>query len=168
MITSSSVPGIGAKAIKPGRVIGMALEPLTVLGTQKYKSILTYINPHWWENSPFIDEEIDELRAGSRGWKKRCIKRMNTLFKNILFLFLCACSSAALGAGINFNDTTNKAAPVNNPSFTGDVGIGTLSPGQALDVQGTVRMKFLAVSGQAPVSGDILSAIDSAGDIAWK
>ena len=71
MITSSSIPGIGTKAVKPGEVVGMALEPLTHLGTEKYKSILTYIDPHWWENTPLIDEELNALKIQIQALEKK-------------------------------------------------------------------------------------------------
>ena len=53
------------------------------------------------------------------------------------------------------------------PANTGNVGIGSLTPGQALDVKGTVRTTALAMSGQTPISGYVLTASDSAGDTTW-
>ena len=53
------------------------------------------------------------------------------------------------------------------PAATGNVGIGSLTPGQALDVQGTVRTTALAMTGQTPISGYVLTASDSAGDTTW-
>ena len=53
------------------------------------------------------------------------------------------------------------------PANTGNVGIGSLTPGQALDVNGTVRTTGLAMSGQTPISGYVLTASDSAGDTTW-
>ena len=53
------------------------------------------------------------------------------------------------------------------PASTGNVGIGSLTPGQALDVQGTIRTKAFTMSGQTPISGYVLTASDSAGDTTW-
>ena len=53
------------------------------------------------------------------------------------------------------------------PATTGNVGIGSLTPGQALDVNGTVRTTALAMTGQTPISGYVLTASDSAGDTTW-
>jgi len=39
----------------------------------------------------------------------------------------------------NFSDLFNCAAPLANPSFTGNVGIGTASPSQKLDVSGSAN-----------------------------
>ncbi len=50
----------------------------------------------------------------------------------------------------------------------GNVGIGSITPGQKLDVQGTVRATGLAMSGQTPVSGYVLTATDSGGDTTWS
>jgi hypothetical protein len=61
-------------------------------------------------------------------------------------LFLCLFSSIAFASDINFNDTTSQIAPLNNPSFTGNVGIDSTAPGQALDVQGVARTTNLTVT----------------------
>jgi hypothetical protein len=53
-----------------------------------------------------------------------------------------------------------------NPS--GNVGIGSLAPGQLLDVQGTVRTIGLTMSGQTPISGYVLTSQDSSGDATWS
>ncbi|MGH7250124.1 MAG: hypothetical protein ACREGC_04050, partial [Minisyncoccia bacterium] len=57
--------------------------------------------------------------------------------------------------------------PIGGLITSGNVGIGSLSPGQALDVQGTVRTISFAMSGQTPISGYVLTASDSAGDTTW-
>src|SRR5208283_1889771 len=51
---------------------------------------------------------------------------------------------------------------------TGNVGIGSLTPGTKLDVFGTVRMTGLTMSGQTPSSGYVLTAADSNGDATWS
>ena len=51
---------------------------------------------------------------------------------------------------------------------SGNVGIDSLTPGQALDVQGTVRTTSFTMSGQSPISGYVLLASDSAGDTTWS
>jgi hypothetical protein len=71
MITTSSSPGIGTKAVRPGRVIGMALEPAADLEGAPFRKIYAYINPHWWENTPFIDEEIARLKAENKEFESR-------------------------------------------------------------------------------------------------
>ena len=50
----------------------------------------------------------------------------------------------------------------------GNVGVGSLSPGQALDVAGTLRATGFTMSGSSPISGYVLTATDSAGDITWS
>ena len=50
---------------------------------------------------------------------------------------------------------------------SGNVGIGSIAPGQLLDVLGTVRTTALAMTGQTPISGYVLTASDSAGDTTW-
>src|SRR5208282_4919104 len=45
--------------------------------------------------------------------------------------------------------------------MNGNVGIGTWVPGQMLDVKGTVRTTNFTMSGQNPISGDVLTASDS-------
>jgi len=49
-----------------------------------------------------------------------------------------------------------------------NVGIGTVSPGQALDVTGTVRAIGFTMSGQTPISGYVLTTSDSNGDATWS
>ncbi|MFY9457368.1 MAG: hypothetical protein WAP23_00325, partial [Candidatus Spechtbacterales bacterium] len=46
-ITSSSKPGVGMKATKPGRVVGIALEPYDTQADVAGK-ITILINPHWY------------------------------------------------------------------------------------------------------------------------
>ena len=58
------------------------------------------------------------------------------------FLFFCLCSSVAFASGPNFNDTTNKAVPSLNPTFTGNVGIGSTAPSGSLDVSPTGTICF--------------------------
>ena len=58
-------------------------------------------------------------------------------------------------------------APNGGMIIEGNVGIGSLTPGQLLDVRGTVRTTALAMSGQTPISGYVLTASDSAGDTTW-
>ncbi|MGH7249781.1 MAG: hypothetical protein ACREGC_02300, partial [Minisyncoccia bacterium] len=68
--------------------------------------------------------------------------------------------------GINSSFITSTA-PIGGMIIESNVGIGSLTPGQKLDVQGTVRTKFFAMSGQTPVSGYVMTASDSAGDTTW-
>ena len=46
--------------------------------------------------------------------------------------------------------------------------IGSLVPGQALDVTGTVRTVGFTMSSTSPISGYVLTATDSAGDASWQ
>ena len=54
------------------------------------------------------------------------------------------------------------------PANTGNVGIGSLVPGQALDVIGTIRTTNFTMTGQTPVSGYVLMATDTSGDATWS
>jgi len=51
---------------------------------------------------------------------------------------------------------------------TGNVGIGSLTPGQALDVKGTIRTTNFTMTGQTPLVGYVLTASDTAGDATWS
>ena len=62
----------------------------------------------------------------------------------------------------------NTAAPANGIIVSGNVGIGSLTPGQKLDVTGTIRTVYLTLSGQAPMAGYVLTASDSRGDTTWS
>ncbi len=55
-----------------------------------------------------------------------------------------------------------------NTSVHMNVGIGSATPGQTLDVQGTIRSTGLAVSGQGAAPGYVLTATDSTGDVTWS
>ena len=54
-------------------------------------------------------------------------------------------------------------------AFNGsNVGIGSLAPGQALDVDGTVRAIGLTMSGSSPSTGLVLTSLDTSGDATWS
>jgi len=54
---------------------------------------------------------------------------------------ILALAKVVFASGPNFNDTTSPAVSRSvNPNFSVNVGIGSATPGQTLDVQGTVRM----------------------------
>ncbi len=74
--------------------------------------------------------------------------------------------NVGIGTGINSSYLTTTP-PSGGMIIQGNVGIGSLAPGQALDVTGTVRAIGLTMSGQTPVSGYVLTANDSAGDVTW-
>ena len=70
-ITSSSVPGVGMKATQPGRVIGMALEPLGE-GSEDEK-VMVFVNPHWsmgelGEDGFLVGAEGDEQEPRESGF----------------------------------------------------------------------------------------------------
>ena len=51
---------------------------------------------------------------------------------------------------------------------TGNVGIGSLAPGHALDVQGTIRTINFTMTGQTPLVGYVLTASDNKGNATWS
>jgi hypothetical protein len=63
---------------------------------------------------------------------------------------------------------TTFSATGTSASFVGNVGIGSTAPGQALDVNGTIRTVNFTMSGQTPISGYVLTASDSSGDTTWS
>jgi hypothetical protein len=82
MITSSSVPGIGAKAVKAGRVVGIALEPMDHIKNGLYAKIIVYDDPHWWQGLEGSSEgmrstvsalaqEVQQLRADVDALKQK-------------------------------------------------------------------------------------------------
>ncbi len=81
MIASSSTPGVGSKAVKAGRVIGMALEALTEVRSPVYEKIIVYVNPHWWDGAkpddgPLRDSlkelsaQVQELKIQNKGFEE--------------------------------------------------------------------------------------------------
>ena len=50
----------------------------------------------------------------------------------------------------------------------GNVGIGSVWPGTALDVTGTVRMTGLTMSGSSALTGYVLTAVNSSGEATWS
>ncbi len=75
----------------------------------------------------------------------------------LLLALLLAITPAANASFLPFNTSVHM-----------NVGIGSASPGQMLDVQGTVRSTGLAVSGQGAAPGYVLTATDSTGDVTWS
>jgi len=53
-------------------------------------------------------------------------------------------------------------------SGAGNVGIGSMAPGQLLDVTGTARVTGFTMSGHSPINGYVLTASDSNGDTTWS
>ena len=49
----------------------------------------------------------------------------------------------------------------------GNVGIGSVWHGTALDVTGTVRASYFAMSGSSPLTGYVLTAVNSSGEATW-
>src|SRR4029077_3555833 len=50
----------------------------------------------------------------------------------------------------------------------GNVGIGTWTAGVALEVNGTVRTTNFTMTGQTPIGGYVLTAVDSSGAATWS
>ena len=100
---------------------------------------------------------------------------MRTIFFIYILSFsIFAPTSTSFGAylpsGGNNNDIQYKNglgfAGSDNLVFNGsNVGIGSITPGQALDVKGTVRMTGFNLSA-SPASGDILTS-DASGNFSW-
>ena len=82
MITASSAPGVGMKATKEGRVVGMALEPLRDLEkSEAYAKISVFVKPQWlggpeagWQEAGQpISREITEA-INKLSWAQQDIK----------------------------------------------------------------------------------------------
>jgi hypothetical protein len=73
-----------------------------------------------------------------------------------------------IGVGTNWNSSFVTTAPPRGGMIVqNNVGIGSLAPGQMLDVQGTVRALGFAMGTNGPASGYVLTASDSVGDVTW-
>jgi len=80
LITSSSQAGVGMKATKPGRVIGVALEPLAesnLKGEASWAKIMIFVNPHWWVSGEMMQtfqkmqEDYQDLKNKNGAYEKR-------------------------------------------------------------------------------------------------
>lgn len=69
-------------------------------------------------------------------------------------------------SGYNWNDDTFLVQESTPWNFESNVGIGTIAPGQALDVQGTVRTKAFNLS-SSPTTGYVLTS-DANGNGTWQ
>lgn len=56
------------------------------------------------------------------------------------YTFMTGATAVASQVNSNFTNVITCFAPLANPSFTGKVGIGTTTPAQALDVNGTIQL----------------------------
>ena len=80
----------------------------------------------------------------------------------------CASNSAAGSTSYVQYNNAGSLAGSSNFVFTGtNVGVGSVTPGKTVDVQGTVRTTAFTMSGQTPINGYVLTATDSAGDTTW-
>lgn len=68
--------------------------------------------------------------------------------------------------GLFIRDVTSSATRMVLNS-SGNIGIGSISPGKSLDVAGTIRMTGFQLT-TSPTSAYVLTATDNAGDAAWK
>lgn len=75
-------------------------------------------------------------------------------------------SSANLRAALTDSTGTGANVFATSPNLIANVGIGSVSPGQALDVNGTVRMTGFNLN-SSPTSGFVLTS-DSSGNGTWK
>ncbi len=93
MIASSSMAGIGAKAHRSGRVVGMALEPLAELQGRPFAKIMVYVNLHWWqaikpqedqgsEPVKVLWEQVEALKAQNENLQKD-MRAFKDLLKDI-------------------------------------------------------------------------------------
>jgi hypothetical protein len=73
-----------------------------------------------------------------------------------------------VGIGTDMNGAKGSLIVLASGNSNGNVGIGSVIPGQALDVQGTIRSTGFTMTGQTPVSGYVLTASDSSGDATWS
>ena len=78
----------------------------------------------------------------------------------------------ANGRAFNFVGGTTgwstNTGTVYTSSTNSNVGIGSQSPANKLDVTGTIRTVGFTMIGNSPVSGYVLTASDSAGDTTWS
>jgi len=78
-------------------------------------------------------------------------------------------TSGAVSGDMAFTTmNANTASEKMRITAAGNVGIGSTVPGQALDVNGTIRTTNFTMSGQVPVQGYVLTASDSKGDATWS
>lgn len=70
-------------------------------------------------------------------------------------------------ASIGTAASAGLTAPSNGLIVTGNTGIGSTNPNVKLDVTGTVRTTDFTLSGQTPVAGYVLTAVDSTGMATW-
>lgn len=104
---------------------------------------------------------------------------MNKILIIVFSLFLSSCAYAADTAVLQ-DSSGNVQGTSGNPlhvslvgggspiNFAPNVGIGSASPGQALDVQGSIRTIGFIMSGNTPIGGYVLTAIDSTGAATWN
>ncbi len=95
----------------------------------------------------------------------------NNMFTNV------STTAINIGSGVPnvlIEGDVNSGAVVSSDSTnvnflsTNNVGIGSVLPGQSLDVQGTVRSTGFTLSGNSAQNGYVLTATDSAGDSTWQ
>jgi len=108
-------------------------------------------------------KQIGKTNVFARSASQRSLRRRGNLL--LVLFFVCLLSSPMAYAAKDFNLKNNASSFFYVSGTSGNVGIGSVSAGQLLDVQGTVRMVGFAMT-TSPVSGYVLTS-DANGNGSW-
>ena len=87
-IAPSSVNGVGMKALDPGMVVGMALEPISEIPSGSYDDIMIFINTQWYRGALNDSGELGfGATASSDQLDEASIFDLNILFNSIIKKF---------------------------------------------------------------------------------
>jgi len=87
-IAPSSVDGVGMKALDPGMVVGMALEPISEISSDSYDTIMVFINTQWYRGALNNSGELGfGATASSDQLDEASIFDLNILFGSIIKKF---------------------------------------------------------------------------------